>query len=305
MTPRAVGALVSASALALALAACSGGSGGSGGSGDEPAPPDGDRIVLSPPSPGAEHTHAPGQEHGGPPLGDGLSATAGGYRMSDVTLPAVGGPGEMSFRIEDPDGAVLRDYVEEQTKLLHLYVVRADLSDFRHLHPTLGDDGTWRTRVDLGEPGAWRVVAELTPGGTTQAVVLGTTVAVGEGEDVPVPDGEEAASGDDGVVRVRMLAPGEVSDNGRLRLAVTDLDGAPLTLGSYLGASAHLTGFSFGEGAAGGFVHVHPYGAPEVTDDGTVLTFHTTFTEPGTYRMFVQVRVDGLLHQLAVTTTVV
>ncbi len=82
---------------------------------------------------------------------------------------------------------------------------------------------------------------------------------------------------------------------------MTDLAGEPLTLGSYLGASAHLTGFAL---ERRGFVHVHPYGAPEVTDEGTVLTFHTTFTEAGDYRFFVQVRVEGLLHQVAVTVTV-
>ena len=113
--------------------------------------------------------------------------------------------------------------------------------------------------------------------------------------------GPEGATGDDGVVRVEVLEPGATGDQGRLRLRVTDLAGRPLTLGSYLGASAHLTGFAVGEG---GFVHVHPYGAPEVTDDGTVLTFHTTFTDAGTFRMFVQVRVDGLLHQVALTTNV-
>lgn len=288
-------AALAAVTVALSLGGCSG-----------EAPADSDRIVLSPPSAGeggADHTHAPGQEHASAaPIGDGTTATAGGYRMTAVRVPAVGKPGDVSFRVVDKSGAAVTRYVAEQTKLLHLYVVRSDLSGFRHLHPELGEDGTWRARADLGAAGPWRVIAEFTPEGASQPFVLGTTVEVpGAWERVAVPQGEDATVSDDGVVRVRLLGPGTVSGNGRLRLAVTNLDDQPLTLGSFLGASAHLTGFAL---ASQAFVHVHPYGAPEITDDGTVLTFHTTFTEPGDYRFFVQVRVDGLLHQVAVTATV-
>ncbi|XBB70067.1 hypothetical protein ABFU82_12380 [Nocardioides sp. WV_118_6] len=282
-----------AALLALALAGC--------GSGDEPGAgggSDGDRIVLTPAKDGGK-----GVTPVGNPVGDGTTAQVRGYRMTDVRLPAAGDdPGEVSFRILDKGGRPLTTYTEEQTKLLHLYVVRDDLAEFRHLHPVLGDDGTWRGQVDLGAPGRWRVVAEFIPQGSSVPLVLGTTLTVpGAWEPVGVPRGPSAETGDDGVVKVRLLGPGEVSTNGRLRLSVTTENDDPVTLGSYLGATAHLTGFAIG---TRGFVHVHPYGAPETEKDGTVLTFHTVFTEPGDYRMFVQVRVDGLLHQLAVTVPV-
>ncbi|GAA4803638.1 hypothetical protein ACFQ0K_11935 [Nocardioides caeni] len=288
--------LATAALLALTLAAC----------GDDEPVNDGDssdRIVLTPPEEGASHIHAPGQEHGGAPLGDGTRATAGGYTMADVALPGADQPGEVAFRILGEDGEPLTSYVEEQTKLLHLYVVRVDLGGFRHLHPTLDDDGTWRAQVDLDAPGQWRVIAEFMPGGAAQAVVVGQQLSVAGDTSAPaeIPRGDEGLTSDDGVARVEVLGGAAVDDNGRLQLSVTDLDGAPLTLGSYLGTSAHLTGFALDTDA---FVHVHPYGAPEITDDGTVLTFHTTFTTPGDYRMFLQFRVDGLLHQVAVTVPV-
>ncbi len=92
----------------------------------------------------------------------------------------------MSFRILGPGGAPVREYVEEQTKLLHLYVVRADLSAFRHVHPALG--------------------AELTPEGEDQPYVLGTTIEVpGDGKTTEVSRGDDAATADDGVVKVRLL----------------------------------------------------------------------------------------------------
>lgn len=281
----------SALVVVLALGAVTGCS-------DEPAA-DPDRIVLTPAAPGEGHTHAPGQEHAAAgTLGDGTTEVAGRYRLDATSIegPATG-TRRLGFRILGPDGPVT-DFEEEQTKLLHLYVVRSDLSDFRHLHPELATDGTWSTRVDLGRPGSYRVIAEFTPAGSPRSVVLGTEVDVpGTSQEPTTPP----ADGDDGVVRVTVDGEGEVGPDGRLRLVVSDLDGNPLRLGSYLGAAAHVTGFQV-DGDR--FVHVHPYGEPEQTDAGTRLTFHTTFEEPGAYRFFVQMRVDGFLHTVPVRATV-
>jgi hypothetical protein len=276
------------------------GAGAAGCSSDEP-PVDPERIVLAPAEDGDGHTHAPGETDAAP-VGDGTGTVAGGYELVDVRLPAEPGSGDLSFRILDERGEPLTDYVEEQTKLLHLYVVRTDLTGFRHLHPALAGDGTWSTTVDLAEPGAYRVIAEFTPGGSEQPVLLGATVDVGGGwDEVPVPTGDASRTGDDGTIEVRLESPGTVAPDGRLQIVVSDVSGAPVTLGSYLGTSAHLTGF---ETRTGRVVHVHPYGEPEPAEGGTELTFHTTFDEPGDYRFFVQVRVDGFLHTVSVTAPV-
>ena len=275
---------------ALTLAGCSD---------DEPKQDD-DAIVLSPPSPGAPgHTHAPGGET---VIGDGTRASAGGYSLADVRLPRYSGqPGDLSFRILDRSGRPVRDYVEEQTKLLHMYVVRNDLQDFRHLHPVLGKDGTWTARAALAGPGSYRVLAEFTPGTDPEAahVVLGRNEIVPGSWEAVEPATESVA--DDGVVRVSVDDPIEAGPDGRMQITVDDGDRNEVTLGSYLGSYAHVTGFEL---ETGSFVHVHPYGEPEATDDGTQLTFHTAFDEPGSYRFFVQVRVDGFLHTVPVTATV-
>ncbi|TYL52089.1 hypothetical protein FXB39_06740 [Nocardioides sp. BGMRC 2183] len=274
-----------------------------GCTGEEP-PRDPDRLVLEPPEDGAGHTHAPG-ETDAEPIGDGSTAAAGGYRMTDVRIPTSGdGPGEVSFRILGRDGEPVTDYTEEQTKLLHLYVVRDDLEVFRHLHPVQGADGTWRTRVDLTSPGDYRVLAEFVPTAAGRPVALGADAAVpGRPREFPTEESEPGA-GQDGVVRATVEGTGEVSDDGRLQILISDLNGAPVQLGSYLGTSAHLTGFPLQDTDASGFVHVHPYGEPETTEDGTRLTFHTTFSEPGSYRFFVQTRVEGFLHTVPVVVEV-
>lgn len=261
---------------------------------------DSDRVVLNPPAEGSDHTHAPGRSDA-TPVGDGTTASAGGYRLTDVRLPSgTDGPGDLSFTILGPDGRPVTDYTQQQTKLMHLYVVRTDYAVFRHLHPTVAGDGTWTVPVDLAEPGDYRVIADFLPAGAERPLALGVAGTV----PGPWRPTEPAGVGDDGVVRVRVDGSGTVGPDGRFRLEVSTVDGGPVTLGNYLGAAAHVSGFRTDGSTGGVFVHVHPYGAPEPTGDGTRLTFHTTFEEAGDYLLFVQVRVDGILHTVPVRATV-
>lgn len=272
-----------------------------GCSNDEPVVDD-DRVVLSPPDEGEGHTHE--GDTGTVRVGDGTTPQAGGFRMVDVNLPAPGAPGDVSFRVLDRAGRPLTSYTPEQAKDLHLYVVRSDLAEFRHLHPTLAADGTWTGRVALATPGSYRVIAEFTPGTDSEGrhVALGDTVLVpGAWDPVDVTAVTAGATADDGVVTVE--APAELASgpDERMTVTVSSTGGERVALGSYLGTFAHLTGF---DARTGAFVHAHPYGEAEPVADGDELTFHTEFTELGTYRFFLQVRVDGFVHQVPFSATV-
>jgi hypothetical protein len=274
-----------------ALAAC--------GGDDEPAT-DPDRIVLAPADPSAGHPHASGGE--GETLGDGTTPTVGNLSLTDVRLPRrTGEPGDLTFRVVDAAGEPVLDYTEEQTKLLHLYVVRNDLQDYRHLHPTLAEDGTWAVRTNLAGPGSYRVIAEFAPASDPE----GRHVVLGRTEILPgtwaAQEVSTTTDGSDGVVEV--VAPDTVPSgpDGLMTLTITGADGGAPTLGTYLGTYSHLTGFHVETGT---FTHVHPLGEPEVSDDGTLLSFHTEFSQPGRYVFFVQVRVDGFVHTVPVSTTV-
>jgi hypothetical protein len=188
------------------------------------------------------------------------------------------------------------DYVEEQTKDLHLYVVRDDLGVFRHLHPTMSDDGTWSAPVSLPASGDYRVITEFVArdeGGNGDHVILGETVPVGGG----VAD----APSIDPMLKVDVTEAPAAGSDGRLLLRVRDDGDRPVRVGTYLGTYGHVTGFHRDSGA---MVHLHPQGAPETTDDGSELSFHTDIGEPGDYLLFVQVRVDGFLHTVPVPVTV-
>lgn len=122
------------------------------------------------------------------------------------------------------------------------------------------------------------------------------------GKEVALPPGDpgDTVGGDD-VVDVSVGEAPAVGPDGRLVLLVRDAAGRPVTLGTWLGTYGHVTGFDTTTGA---MVHLHPLDAPEVTEDGTALSFHSDVEEPGDYRLFVQVRVDGFLHTVPVPLTV-
>jgi hypothetical protein len=276
-------------ALTASLTACSG---------DDPGvSADPDRQVLQP-GDGTPHDHATY-------VGDGTTADAGGYRIADLRFPAESRvPGDLSFRILDSRGEPVTSYVEEQTKLLHLYAVRDDLSDFRHLHPVLGDDGTWTARVDLTDPGTYRVIAEFVPDDAEgnpdgDHIILGERARI-DG-DVPTTPEPPTRTGSDGLVSITAPETLPAGEDTQFSMTVSDGSGGVLNMGTYLGSYAHLTGFDVETGA---FVHAHPLGTPNVTDDGSELTFHTALGTPGTYRFFVQVRVDGFVHTVSLQTEV-
>jgi hypothetical protein len=244
------------------------------------------------------HTHAPGQGHTSLAVGDGTRVSEVGYSLAGLQVrEQPDGIGELRFRIDDFKGEPVTDYVEELTKELHLYVVNDDLTVFRHLHPTRDEDGSWTAPFDVPDAGGYRVVTEfiaVDEGGNGDHVVLGRPLALPPGDP-----GDTAA--EDRAVSVSVAEAPTTGPNGELRLVVRDPARRPVELGTYLGAYAHVTGFHRETGA---MVHLHPLGAPEVTQTGSELTFHAEIPDPGDYRLFAQVRVDGFLHTVPVELTV-
>lgn len=243
------------------------------------------------------HTHGDGQAIVSLPVGDGTDDRLVGYALEDVALPArAGRTGDVSFRVTY-QGEPVTEYIEELSRDLHLYVVSEDLGTFRHLHPTMAEDGTWTAPVQLPEGGDYRVIAEFVAvdsGGNGDHLVLG------HGLTLPAapPSGTTPATP---VVEVEATQAPVAGPNGRMELTVRDLDGEPVRLGTYLGAFGHVTGFHRDTGS---MVHVHPLEAPSVTEDGSMLTFHTEIERAGDYRLFAQVRIDGYLHTVPVDLTI-
>ncbi|MFD2763598.1 hypothetical protein [Micromonospora eburnea] len=242
----------------------------------------------------AGHTEAahPGDGHAAGAtdhLPGGLLVSDRGYTLQPVAAPT----GEFAFRITGPDGQPVTRYDVAHDKSMHLIVARRDLSGFRHVHPELATDGTWRVASPLAGPGVWRAFADFTPTGG-EPLTLGVDVTVpGELAERPLPAPATSTTVDGYTVTLNGAPqPGRTS---QLTLTISR-DGTPVTdLQPYLGAYGHLVALRQGDLA---YLHVHPEGAPGDgrTPAGPAVGFAAEVPSAGTYRLFLDFRHGDAVH---------
>jgi hypothetical protein len=281
-------ALLAAAGLALTLTACGHSSTAHSAMASAPA------SVSAAPSDGG----MPGMDHMAP--GTGLSASEDGYGLTAgaATLPA-GRPTPYRFTVTGQSGKPVTDFTVEQTKRMHFYAIRSDLTGFQHVHPTMAANGTWTAGLAALTPGSWRMFASFTPV-SGKDVVLSLPVTVpGTATKTPLP----AAAGSTEVDGYTVTVTGDPMAGMTSPLNVTVAKaGKPVTdLQPYLGTYAHLTAFHEGDAA---FAHLHP--VTEATGDrgGPDLAFHADLPTSGNWRLFLQFQTGGTLHTAVVTLPV-
>ncbi|QYG91411.1 hypothetical protein HC251_02480 [Iamia sp. SCSIO 61187] len=244
----------------------------------------------------AGHDEASGGATGA--AASGTSSTQDGYRLDlDPTAD------EIRFRVLDPEGVPVVETVVAHERPLHLIVVGRDLVGYAHVHPTVAADGTWSVaRPDLA-PGSYRVVADVQPVGGPELTLGADLTVPGPVSAVAVPPAAPTATVDD--LTVTMEGTPAVGD-AELAFTVTRA-GEPVTPEPYLGARGHLVAFRADDLA---YLHVHPL-SPSATrgpaggdGDGTPVAFAATFATPGTYRLFLDVQVDGEVETAAFTVEI-
>ncbi|MEU8296371.1 hypothetical protein AB0C04_03655 [Micromonospora sp. NPDC048909] len=260
--------------------------------------------VVGPVAPAAESRHQSTTGAGHDTTGDaghgGEEGTdahlPGGLLVSDrgyTLVPVATSAGEFAFRITGPDGRPVTGYDVAHDKRMHLIVARRDLSGFRHVHPELGSDGTWRVASPLGGPGVWRAFADFTPTGG-QPLTLGVDVSVpGTLTDRPLPAPATSTTVDG--YTVTLAGNPQPGLTAELTLTVSR-DGAPVTdLEPYLGAYGHLVALRQGDLA---YLHVHPDGAPGDgrTSPGPAVTFLAEVPSAGAYRLYLDFKHGGAVH---------
>ncbi len=263
------------------------------------------------PAPGTG-TGADGMDgmHGMPSMpsmvaGDGLAAERDGYRFdsSTATLPA-GRAATYRFTVLGPDGRPVTGFAVDQTRTLHFYAIRADLTGYQHLHPVMAADGTWTADLAALLPGNWRLYASFTPSGGsgkgTDFVLSRPVTVPGEAADTPLPAASTTAVVDGYTVSV----DGALMAGSAHPLTVTvSKDGRPVTdLQPYLDTYAHISAFHEGDQA---FAHLHPETPVSGDHGGPALAFHAELAKSGNWRVFLQFQTAGQLHTAALTLHVV
>jgi hypothetical protein len=176
---------------------------------------------------------------------------------------------------------------ELHERRMHLIVMRRDLTGFQHLHPTMDEDGTWRTDITLPTGGVWRAFADFSTARIPMTLGLDIHVA-GEFRPEPLPPMTSTVEVGDDVVSLD-------ATEAEHRFTVSR-GGEAIPVEPYLGARGHLVALRSGDLA---FLHVHP-----VTDDSDDIAFAVRYPSDGVYRLFLQYSVGGDVRTAAFTNAI-
>lgn len=245
------------------------------------------------------------------PTGNGLTADASGFRFAAGTssLPA-GQPASFQFRILGADGKPVTAFELDQTKLMHFYLIRSDLTGFQHIHAAMSTDGTWTAPLAPVQPGSYRAYASFITkdaSGKSVALVLSQPVIVpGTATVTALPAASPTTQADGYTVTLfggKNRAGDQITAGTEHPLTVTvSKDGLPVTdLQPYLDTYAHLTAFHDNDLA---FAHLHPHGTVNGDHGGPTLSFEALLPKSGNWRLFLQFQTAGVLHTAAVTLPV-
>jgi hypothetical protein len=244
------------------------------------------------------------------------------FRLADFS-PATFAPRRpqmLTFEIRQPSGVPLTSYRTGSGPHtgVHIIIVRSDLGLMIHEHPPVGPGGRITERITLPTPGRYRVVVDAYPklnGPLRNFQLFRSITAAGTASAKPLPPFRPTAtvSGYRFALRNRPML--RAIRPAFLTLAVTRPDGTPARFTPWFGALAHAIFFRAG---SLDYFHTHVCSAGMAGCTSTLGTTQVTGrqTRPGqlrvgvllpvagTWRLFVQCKVDGRVLTAPFTLTV-
>lgn len=243
--------------------------------------------------------------------------------------PTGGAEDVWTIKVLDAEsGAPVGDFEVVHDKLMHLIVVKKDLSWFNHLHPKHEGNGVFTVAATLPSGGDFKLYADYTPKGGEQEVAphelsvegispIGPKLVADKATGawltkkvIAHPEGEPQAKGGATyeVALMPMPAKLEVGKDAMLHFQVRDAKGQPIKdLQPYLGAMGHAVILSEDTKS---FLHSHPMAEGEEHDmskmgddkmdmskmkesappksGGPDVMFHTNFPTAGLYKAWGQ-----------------
>jgi hypothetical protein len=200
------------------------------------------------------------------------------FRLECRTVPAQVKPGEkvaLYLRVRHPGtGAVVTDFEVVHTKQFHLFVISQDMEFFEHIHPAMGDDGTWVVETTVPKAGYYQVLCDFMPKGGSGQFLTAPLVTANYIGDLA---GDSAHLTADKVLRkvdgdltatLSFNRPQPAScEYTHLTFHLTDTEsGRPITdLQTYLGQFSHMLLMSEDMRC---YVHSHPMNLLSSQEDG-------------------------------------
>lgn len=196
------------------------------------------------------------------------------------------------WQSESKSGRLVTRYNVEQTKLMHLVIIRDDFKAFMHVHPTL-KDGHFSIALPLAATHSYYAYADTTPAGLSQQVFRFT---IGRRSSIAPAFQAQAVSSADGYQTRLSTAQLESGKQNSIEATITRSGKIVTGLRPYLGAAAHAVLVNV---QSLDYVHVHPMAASATASmDDMEMAAPSTFDgrlklllpalQPGTYRLWLQ-----------------
>lgn len=215
----------------------------------------------------------------------------------------LGASAQVELNLETKGGMSIapHELAVTHTEKMHVMVIDPSLEDYHHVHPkAVGIDGIYQFDFTPTRAGNYRVFTEIVPQRSrSQAIALSELEVAGEAGVAAFAHSTESVV--DGVRFELEGLPTEIKTNRdyRLELKVAGAAGAPIALETVMGAKGHMVAF---DAAGKGFAHMHPVdsvasartaGLGTASKTSTDLAFLFNVPNPGWYRVFAQIQVDG------------
>lgn len=239
-------------------------------------------------------------------VGAARTYTLTGFRPAKPVRAGV--PTTVAFTITQPDGKPLTQFKRGPGPHtgVHLIIVRRDLATIIHQHPPIGPNGRISDTITFSEPGPYRVEIDVYPkaGPIPNFQITANLRVAGAYTPQPLPPLRTTQTVDGfrftlhGIPRLRAIDP------AFLDFTVTGPDGKPAHFQTWYGALAHAIFFRRG---SLDYFHTHVcapgavgctsvFGSSRVTGTSATpgrLKVGVLVPISGTWRLFVQCRVDG------------
>lgn len=204
---------------------------------------------------------------------------------------------EVTLELLTPGGMTIapHELAITHTEKLHVMVIDPSLEDYHHIHPRPeGISGKYTFKFTPKRAGTYRVFAEIVPLRTRRQVIATGTLEVAGPEDKASFE-RQTKSAVDGIHFVLNNVPKALQTgiDYRFELNVLTSQGERVTLEDIMGAKGHMVAF---DAERKGFAHMHPIDnilSPKSTDSNAELAFLFNVPNPGWYRLFSQVQVNG------------
>jgi hypothetical protein len=233
------------------------------------------------------------------------------YALTDFQPSAPVAPGKptrVSFKITEPNGTTMTKFKRGPGPHtgVHLIIVRKDLATIIHRHPPIAPDGTISETVTFTQPGPYHVVVDVYPktGPQPNFQLQGSLRVAGAYHPQKLPPFASTDVVDGYRITVHGRPTLHAIQAGALTITVTAPNGKPAAFTPWYGALAHAIFFRRG---TLDYFHTHVcapgasgctsfLGSTKVTGSSSTpgkLTVGVLVPVAGTWRLFLQTRVDG------------